>query len=132
MGRQSISTAAICAALDQVGLLSEIRALPAGIATVLSHTGSPLSTGQLRLLMVARALVGNPRVLILDCILDEVDDLARARLYAQLTRPDSGMVVLILTRRSDTEVEANGRIELTTHGRPCLVKTEELFGSSTH
>lgn len=104
MGRSSLTASCIFAALDQVGLLQEIRALPDGISTRLSHTGSPLSVSQLRRLMVARALASQPRLLILDCILDEVDDASRERLTAALAKTDPNMAVLILTRRADTAI----------------------------
>lgn len=104
MGRSSLAASTIFTALEQVGLLEEIRALPDGIRTQLSHTGSPLSTSQLRRLMVARALASQPRLLILDCILDEVDDQSRHRMAAVLAQGDPNMAVLILTRRADTSI----------------------------
>lgn len=101
MGRTALSVEEICRALDQVGLLDAIHQLPQDIETRLSHLGTPLSSGQLRCLMVARALAHRPRLLILDCILDEIDENTRIRLIQSLTRSHPDLAVLVLTRRAD-------------------------------
>jgi len=105
MGRASVSDSDVRAALDQVDLLREVRDWPDGLATVLSFAGAPMSTGQARRLMIARALAGRPRVLILDSILDEIDDAIRARLETSLTSWNPDMAMLILTRRRATAGE---------------------------
>lgn len=61
------------AALDAVGLLDEIALLPDGFNTQLSASGAPLSFGQARRVMLARAIAGQPRLLIIDDVLDELD-----------------------------------------------------------
>lgn len=78
-------------ALAEVGLLSDILAFPHGVQTHLSTGGQPLSPGQRVQLEIARALLRQPRLLILDECLDHLDDLPmREELYNRLfdrTRP---------------------------------------------
>ena len=73
MGRPEVSGADVRAALEAVGMIDEIRELVDGMATVVSSTGGPLSSGLARRLMLARAIAGKPRLLILDDFLDDLD-----------------------------------------------------------
>ncbi len=73
VGRMEITPADVRTALHQVGLTSAIHMLPAGVNTRLVPTGSPFSSGQAIRLMIARATVGKPRLLILDGTLDALD-----------------------------------------------------------
>jgi putative ABC transport system ATP-binding protein len=59
--------------LDRVGLLDEIQLLPQGMNTELHPSGRPLSRVQASRLMIARAIVTRPRLLILDDALDQID-----------------------------------------------------------
>ena len=52
--------------LDLIGIGDYVRGLPMGIHTAISDNSSTFSGGQVQLLALARALVGNPKLLILD------------------------------------------------------------------
>jgi len=54
------------AALDRVGLGAYIRSLPMGMNTLITESASTFSMGQIQLISLARALIGNPKVLIMD------------------------------------------------------------------
>lgn len=60
-------------ALDQVGLLETVSALPNGMQTELCPHGAPLSEEQALRLTLARAIVGKPRLLLIDKALDRID-----------------------------------------------------------
>ncbi|MBX3394368.1 MAG: ABC transporter ATP-binding protein [Phycisphaerae bacterium] len=104
MGREGVTAEDIRDALNEVGLLDEIRALPDGLLTLLTSTGKPLSSGQTKRLMVARAMVGRPKVLILDDVLDDLDPDARDSVLAAVVRPERKWAVIILGRHDFTSL----------------------------
>ncbi|MGH2457735.1 MAG: ABC transporter ATP-binding protein, partial [Chloroflexota bacterium] len=65
-GRPNATRAEMEAACQAVGLHAFIASLPFGYSTVLSERGADLSAGQRQLLSFARALLADPRILILD------------------------------------------------------------------
>lgn len=86
-------------ALFEVGLLDEILRMPDGLATKLNASGRPLSSTQQSLLMIARALVGRPRLLLLDGVLDGLPDEDRQRIQTLLTDKSAKYTVMIATGR---------------------------------
>lgn len=73
LGRDDLSLADVTDALRRVDLLDELLDQPDGLSTLLHPNGRPLSTGQAWRLMLARAIVGQPRLLIIDGLLDRLD-----------------------------------------------------------
>lgn len=73
LGREDLSLADVTDALRNVGLHDELLALPDGLSTLLHPSGRPLSSGQSWRLMFARAIVGQPRLLVVDGALDRID-----------------------------------------------------------
>ncbi len=73
MGRPHLSPADVREAILVVGLLNAVHHLPHGLETALIPSGGPLSASQARRLTLARAVVGRPRLLILDGVLDAID-----------------------------------------------------------
>ncbi len=70
VGRADLAAADIRRVLEAVGLVGAVHDLPDGIDTSLVPDGGPLSAEQAVRLTIARALVGRPRLLILDGVLD--------------------------------------------------------------
>ena len=73
VGRPHLSPGDVREALRMVGLLGVVHDLPHGLDTPLAPNGGPLSASQSLRLTIARALVGRPRLLILDGVLDALD-----------------------------------------------------------
>jgi len=73
MFSRDIDSARIERALYTVDLLDEIHRLPQGFATLLSNESPILSTGQRRRLLLARAIIRQPRILLLDEITANLD-----------------------------------------------------------
>ncbi len=96
MGRPDIGPAEVREALDAIGMLDELKDLPGGIATELNHLGAPLSAGQTRRLMLARAIAGKPRLLVIDEVIESLDGDAQQKAIASLTQPNSGWTLVIL------------------------------------
>jgi ABC-type bacteriocin/lantibiotic exporter with double-glycine peptidase domain len=86
-------------ALDKVGLLQSVLELPDGIHTRLSSGGQPLSPGQCVQLELARGLLHNPRLLIIDESLDYLDDLPQKdRLLKVLFSPKAPWTLLVVSQ----------------------------------
>jgi len=95
--RETVSYARIREVLELVGLLEEIFALPNGLRTVLKGPSGVLSRGQAERLMIARAILTNPRLMIVDGSLDGVDENKIAPLLGRLTGPQSPFTLIVLT-----------------------------------
>ncbi len=122
-GRPSATLDEVKAACRAVHAHSFIRQLPNGYDTVISEDGGSLSQGQKQLLTIARALIADPRILILDEATSSVDTLTEIRIqeaFALLMKNRTSFVIahrLSTIRESDLIlVMKDGRIiEQGTH-----------------
>jgi ABC-type bacteriocin/lantibiotic exporter with double-glycine peptidase domain len=113
--RPHISALNVRDALETVGLLDELLKFPEGLNTPLRTDGLPLSSSQASRLMLARAMVGRPRLLLIDGTLDGLPDEVAADVLAKLTRDGGAWTLLIVTGRQAI-VEACGRaVSLEPH-----------------
>ncbi len=111
------------AAARRLDCLEQFEALPRGLLTEVGEKGTGLSTGQRQLVTFARALLANPRILILDEATSSIDALTEARLQkalAELLRDRTSLVVahrLSTIRRADLVLvlESGRLIERGTH-----------------
>jgi ABC-type bacteriocin/lantibiotic exporter with double-glycine peptidase domain len=97
VGREGLSPQEVREALAAVRLLEEVTALPEGLQTHLSGGHLPLSTGQAQRLMLARALAGRPRLLVLDEALDSLDADVRTQVLDTVLAPGAPWTVLLTT-----------------------------------
>jgi ATP-binding cassette subfamily B multidrug efflux pump len=84
-----------------------IRQLSQGYQTRLSERGSNLSQGQRQLLAIARAILANPRILILDEATSSVDTRTEARIQQSLLRLMAGRTSFVIAHRLSTIREAD-------------------------
>jgi ABC-type bacteriocin/lantibiotic exporter with double-glycine peptidase domain len=96
-----LSHADVSRALDQVGLLDELLDLPDGVNTELHPHGRPLSYRQACRLMIARAIAGRPRLVILDGALDQIDQQDEQALAGVLFAADAPWTLICITERPD-------------------------------
>lgn len=102
LGREWLTVADLSEALRKAGILDEILAMPDGLETMLHPGGRPLSASQASRLMIARAILGKPRLLILDDALDPVDRAQdREPICAMLFAPEAPWTLLCITERPD-------------------------------
>lgn len=90
---------AMLAALEVVGLADTVAGLPDGLRTQLLPGGAPLTRAQARRLALARALVAQPRLLLLDGALDglDLDPPGRARLLDHLFGAGAPWTLLVIS-----------------------------------
>jgi len=97
LGRPNVSVLEVRRALQRVGLRKAVEALPDDVETVLGPTGAPLSSSQALRLMVARTLVAEPRLVVIDGLLDSIPDDERETLLAPLVRKDAPWTLVVFT-----------------------------------
>ena len=98
LGRSDITLDEIHFALKTVGLLDDCLKHPDGLETMMQVGGAPFSTRQRVSLLIARALVQKPRLLMIDEILDGLDQENLERLTAIIFDRKRPWTVLIATR----------------------------------
>ncbi|MEM6926404.1 MAG: ABC transporter ATP-binding protein [Myxococcota bacterium] len=101
LGRPGVSLAMAWDALEQVGLRRRVESFEQGIQTPLDSSGGPLSDAERRTLLVARALVRPPRLLVLDGLLDGLPPTTKHRLTKLVAGPDCPWTLLVLTTESN-------------------------------
>jgi ATP-binding cassette subfamily B protein len=84
-----------------------IRHLPQGYDTPLSERGSNLSQGQRQLLAIARAVLADPRILILDEATSSVDTRTEMHIQEALLRLMQGRTSFVIAHRLSTIREAD-------------------------
>jgi ABC-type bacteriocin/lantibiotic exporter with double-glycine peptidase domain len=73
-------------AAEQAGIAAEIRALPMGMHTIVTEATAAFSGGQVQRFVIARALVGKPRILVFDEATSALDNLTQAVVTESLSR----------------------------------------------
>jgi ATP-binding cassette subfamily B protein len=116
LGRPDADTAAIEAAARDANAHDFIALLPQGYATVIGERGVTLSGGQRQRLAIARALLRNAPILILDEALSSVDAENEAVIQEALDRLVAGRTTLILAHRLSSVIDAD-RIIVLDEGR---------------
>jgi ATP-binding cassette subfamily B protein len=104
----------VYAALETACLLEDVRAMPLGLATPVGSRGIHLSGGQRQRLCLARAIVHDPAVLILDEATSAIDRLTERQVYERLRRLSCTMI--IVTHRLYVAQDAS-RIVVMEKGR---------------
>ena len=92
-----------------------ISRLPHGYDTMLSERGNNLSQGERQLLGIARAILADPRILILDEATSSVDSLTEAHIQEGLIRLMKGRTSFIIAHRLSTIRNADQVLVLHNH-----------------
>jgi len=122
-GIENASDEAVRDAADAANIAADIEGFPEQYATVVGERGLTLSGGQKQRTAIARALIRNPRILILDDALSSVDTQTEDKILNHLREIMSGRTTIFISHRVSTVRNADriavlhgGRIvELGTH-----------------
>jgi ABC-type multidrug transport system fused ATPase/permease subunit len=115
-GRPEASLDEIEAAAATVGATEFIAALPEGIETEVGERGVQLSAGQRQLVAFARALLAEPRILILDEATSNVDVRTERTIERGLERLLAGRTAIVIAHRLST-IRRAGKIVVMEDGR---------------
>jgi ABC-type multidrug transport system fused ATPase/permease subunit len=115
-GRPGADASQVRAAAATVGAEEFISELASGYDTEVGERGAQLSAGQRQLIAFARALIADPRILVLDEATSNVDLHSEARIEQGLRRLLAGRTSIVIAHRLSTIRQA-GRIVVLEHGR---------------
>lgn len=109
--------------LRDLGLLKAIESLPNGLNTIVRGSWGPLSRGLSLKLMIARAILNEPRLLIVDGTLDSIDEESVPQTLTALRSNLPKSTILVLTHErhllqhfGETRLLADGVLKLLDNG----------------
>jgi ABC-type multidrug transport system fused ATPase/permease subunit len=123
-GRPEATLEEIEDAAAAVGATEFVEALPQGIETQVGERGIQLSAGQRQLVAFARALLAEPRILILDEATSNVDVRTEKVIERGLERLLAGRTAIVIAHRLST-IRRAGRIVVLEQGRIAEAGTHE-------
>lgn len=111
--RRRVGTNKCRDALEAVGLLDDCLSLEQGIDTPLTPAAAPLSGSQQRLLMIARAVAADPKLLLVDGTLDGLPDEQLESALEALLDADRTWTLVVTTGRRDLAERIGSVLALT-------------------
>jgi ATP-binding cassette subfamily B protein len=116
VGKVDATDAEIASVVELAGLADDVNAMPDGLATVIGERGITLSGGQKQRTAIARAIVRNPGIMILDDALSAVDTHTEERILRSLRELRRGRTVVIVSHRVSSVKDAD-QIVVLDEGR---------------
>ncbi len=116
LGSPGSSRDQVRAAAEKAGVLPFVEALPRGFETPVGERGTLLSGGEARRIAIARAVLRDPALVLLDEPTASLDGETEAEIAAALARLGEGRTVLSIAHRLRT-IEAADRIVVLDRGR---------------
>ncbi|HMQ31594.1 MAG TPA: ABC transporter ATP-binding protein [Chloroflexaceae bacterium] len=99
LGAPDLPDERVLAAMGASRLVNDLPQLPQGLATVVGERGATLSGGQRQRAAIARALVRDPQILLLDDALSSVDAGTAAEILAALAADEAPRTRVVVSQR---------------------------------
>src|SRR5699024_3772486 len=115
-GRLDATDKEVIEAANRANAHSFIERLPKGYDTVLDQDGSSISQGQKQLLTIARAMINEPTILILDEATSNIDTITELKIQEGLKRLMKGRTSFVSAQRLNSIQQAD-KIIMLEHGR---------------
>ena len=112
LGHKDITVESTMNVLSSLGLLMAVMQLKDGLETKLPITGLPLTNHQLRVLMVARAVIHKPSLILVDELLDDLDEVELKPVLEYLLAGLNQWTLLILTKHQRIANQCQHLIQL--------------------
>jgi ATP-binding cassette subfamily B protein len=122
-GRLEATDEEVIAAAKMANADHFIRRLPQGYHTILSERAGNLSQGQRQLLAIARAILANPGILILDEATSSVDTRTESQIQEAMLRLMEGRTSFVIAHRLSTIRDADNIL---------VIRDGEIVESGTH
>jgi len=116
LGDRQISETDVLKALKAVGLYEDIEKLPQKHHTVIGEGESSLSFGQMQLLTLARAIVTNPPILLLDELTSGLDAVTEAGILKAIKNVSANRTIVTISHRLSGIIDAD-YIYVCSHGQ---------------
>ncbi|GGA05981.1 multidrug ABC transporter permease/ATP-binding protein [Paenibacillus marchantiophytorum] len=107
LGKHDASPEEIARAIEMASFTQDISQMPEGLGTIVGENGVMLSGGQKQRLAIARALLINSEILLLDDSLSAVDARTENRILGHIRQERAGKTTLITTHRLSAVSHAN-------------------------
>jgi ATP-binding cassette subfamily C protein len=124
LGEGGVSDEAVEKALRAAGAWDFVSALPEGWDTVVGERGTRISGGQRQRIMIARALLGNPRLLILDEATSALDPESDRAIADTLCALRGSLTLLVVSHHSSLSSAAD-LVYRVTRGAVALAPNSE-------
>jgi ABC-type bacteriocin/lantibiotic exporter with double-glycine peptidase domain len=124
LGREDVDAGLIAEVLEIVALADDVGGLPEGASTRLGHSGSRLTSSQASRLAIARSLVAQPRLLVIDETLDGLGAETARKVLRGIARARDATSVIVFTSSAEIAAEVGTVVRLdggTIH------RSEEVF-----
>lgn len=123
-GKSQASDEEVIELCKMLGIHESILRMPEGYDTQVRERGAALSGGEKQLIALARALLVDPRLIVLDEATSNLDSATEARVESALRVATHGRTTIVIAHRLSTAARAD-RVAVVDHGRVLEVGTHD-------